>query len=90
LRRAENSSTEVLPSVVCLSVITKPSKEGGLDPLGAVESWRTEALWSHKKKKMWCSYENYIGKNIYPRYSGHENKKCVTKRIKKRVFDDIK
>jgi hypothetical protein len=32
-------------------VITNPSKEGGLDPLGAVESWRTEALWNHKRKK---------------------------------------
>jgi len=36
LRRVDHSSREVQPSVVCLSVIVKPRKEGGPIPLGAV------------------------------------------------------
>jgi hypothetical protein len=40
LRRADHSSRGVLPSVVCLSVISKSQRGGGLGPLG---------LSSHKK-----------------------------------------
>jgi hypothetical protein len=34
LRRVDQSSRGVLPSVVCLSVISKPQQWGGLSPLG--------------------------------------------------------
>jgi hypothetical protein len=40
LQRADNSSRQVLPSVVCLSVITKPGQWGGPRPLGAVAPWK--------------------------------------------------
>jgi hypothetical protein len=36
LRRADQSSRGVLPSVVCLSVIAKPRQLGGPGPIGAV------------------------------------------------------
>jgi hypothetical protein len=44
-RRADHSSRGVLPSVVCLNVIVKPRKWGGLGPLGAVAPWRKKMGW---------------------------------------------
>jgi hypothetical protein len=40
LRRADQSSRGVLPSVVCLSVIVKPRKWGDRGPKGAVAQWK--------------------------------------------------
>jgi hypothetical protein len=38
--RADHSSRGFLPSVVCLSVSSKPQKSGGRGPLDAFEPWR--------------------------------------------------
>jgi hypothetical protein len=40
LRRADHSSRGVVPTVVCLSVISNPQQGGGLGPLGAVDPSR--------------------------------------------------
>ena len=40
LRRADDSSRGVLPSVVCLNVIMKPQFQGQPGPLGAVAPWK--------------------------------------------------
>jgi len=47
LRRADRSSGTVLPSVMCLSVISKPQQWGGIGPKGATASWKK------KKGRRW-------------------------------------
>ena len=44
MRRADNSSRGVLPSVVCVSVIVKPRKRGGPERLRTVAPWDGEDL----------------------------------------------
>ena len=44
LRRADHSSREVQPSVVCLSVIVNPRKKGGPITLGAVAVWKKNIM----------------------------------------------
>ena len=50
LRWADHSSREVLPSVVCLSVIVKPRWWGGLGPLRAVAPWDSQRwVWRYRR-----------------------------------------
>jgi len=39
IRRVDHSSSGVLSSIMCLSLVVKPLSRGGLGPLGAVEPW---------------------------------------------------
>jgi hypothetical protein len=53
LRRAGHSSRGVLPSVVCLSVISKPHQWGGLDPLG-LRAMKTSLR--NRYKRLWPTF----------------------------------
>ena len=61
LRRADHSSRGFLPSVVCLSVISKPQQLGGLEQLG---------LSSHEKMLLLCKLHSEIREN-HSRNQGH-------------------
>jgi len=50
LRRADHSSWRVLSSVVCPIAIEEP-QSGGLGPLGAVEPWKKNLVFSYLNNK---------------------------------------
>jgi hypothetical protein len=59
VRRAGPSSRGVLPSVMCLSVIVKTRKWGGLGPQGAVEPLEKKMAADRNTHKTFCTKKRY-------------------------------